>query len=65
MNPTQFKKARQSLGLSAAQLGRILGTDPRTIRRWESADDPRPVNPIAAQVMIWMLDGFRPPEFPP
>lgn len=59
-----FKKARQTLGLSASQLGDILGTDPRTIRRWESEGDPRPVNPIAARVMQWLLDGYRPPEWP-
>lgn len=60
MTPAEFKLARQSLGLSAAKLGRILDTDPRTIRRWESDADPRPVNPIAARVMQWMTDGYRP-----
>ena len=63
MTPLQFKLARQSLGLSAARLGRILNSDPRTVRRWESDDDPRPVNPIAARVVQWMLDGWRPPEW--
>lgn len=64
MTPGQFKEARRKLGLSAAELGAILDTDPRTIRRWESADDPRPVNPIAARVVEWMLVGWRPPEWP-
>lgn len=64
MTPAQFKQARQSLGLSSAELGRILNTDPRTIRRWESEGDARPVNPIAARCMIWFLAGFRPPEWP-
>mgnify|MGYP000176535539 CR=1 FL=1 len=62
MTPADFKEARRKLGLSAAALGHILNTDPRTIRRWESDDDPRPVNPIAARAMQWMLDGFRPKE---
>lgn len=63
MKPAEFKQARNSLGLSAAALGRILDTNPRTVRRWESVDDPRPVNPIAAKVMQWMMDGYRPPGF--
>lgn len=64
MNPIDFKEARQKLGLSAAQLGTILDTDPRTIRRWESDVDPRPVNPIAARVLTWLVEGFRPPQWP-
>lgn len=64
MTPTQFKEARNTLGLSQSQLGKILNTDPRTIRKWESEGDPRPVNPIAARVMEWLLDGFRPNEYP-
>ncbi len=64
MTPTQFKQARRKLGLSATQLGHILNSDPRTVRRWESEDDARPVNPIAMQVMQWMLDGYRPPQWP-
>jgi DNA-binding transcriptional regulator YiaG len=67
MSPAQFKEARHRLGLSAAQLAHILNTDPRTIRKWEadettnSARDP---NPVAARVVQWMLDGYRPPEWP-
>lgn len=64
MTPEEFKEARRLLGLSASQLGDILATDARTIRRWESEGDPRPVNPIAARVVRWMLDGYRPPEWP-
>lgn len=67
MTPTEFKKARQELGLTASQLGHILNTDPPTIRKWE-ADEARKtsrnVNPIAARAMRWMLGGFRPPEWP-
>ena len=64
MTPTQFKQARNSLGLSSAQLGLILNTDKRTIRKWESEGDTRPVNPIAMRVVQWMLDGYRPPQWP-
>ncbi|MCB1349012.1 MAG: hypothetical protein KDK11_10330 [Maritimibacter sp.] len=67
MTPQQFAAARHSLGLSAAELGQILGTDPRTIRRWEADPETktaRPPNPVACQVLRWMLAGFRPPEWP-
>jgi DNA-binding transcriptional regulator YiaG len=64
MSPTQFKAARRKLGLSASQLGHVLNTDPRTVRKWEQEDGTRPPNPIACRVVEWMLDGYRPPEFP-
>lgn len=67
MSPLQFKQARQKLGLTQAQLGAILDTAPQTIRKWEMDErhsTARSVNPIAARVMQWMLNGYRPPEFP-
>jgi DNA-binding transcriptional regulator YiaG len=67
MSPSEFKEARQRLGLSGPQLARILNTDARTIRKWEAderASTARDPNPVACQVMRWMLDGFRPPEWP-
>jgi DNA-binding transcriptional regulator YiaG len=62
----QFKAKRHNLGLSAAELGSILNTDPRTIRRWEDEDSAsgRPPNPIACRVLEWLLAGYRPPEWP-
>lgn len=67
MTSAQFKEARHSLGLSAAQLAIILDTDPRTIRKWEAdpgASTARDPNPVAARVMQWMMAGYRPPEWP-
>ena len=66
MIPSEFKAARNSLGLSASQLGHILNTEPRTIRRWETDQGPsaRPPNPIACRVLDWMLAGWRPPQWP-
>lgn len=66
MSPEEFKAGRQALGLTQLQLGVILDTEPRTIRKWETENgtNARGVNPVAAQVMKWMLDGFRPPEWP-
>ena len=63
-DPAAFRAARDQLGLSAAQLARIMGVDPRTVRRWEDASGTRPPNPTACRVMEWMLSGYRPPEFP-
>lgn len=66
MTSEEFMEARQLLGLSQSQLGGILDTEPRTIRKWEATggSNARSPNPVACQVMRWMLDGFRPPEFP-
>lgn len=67
MTPSEFKAARQRLGLSQSQLGRLLDTAPQTIRKWELDTEhstARSVNPVAARVMRWFLAGFRPPEWP-
>ncbi|WP_107992084.1 helix-turn-helix domain-containing protein [Breoghania corrubedonensis] len=66
MTPIEFKEARHTLGLSAAQLGAIIDTDPRTIRKWEATTgtNARPPNPIACRVLEWMLAGWRPPQWP-
>lgn len=67
MSPEEFKAARLQLGLSIKQLSAILGTTPQSITKWEappSASTASKVNPIAAQVLRWMLAGFRPPEWP-
>jgi DNA-binding transcriptional regulator YiaG len=66
MTPTEFKAARNTLGLTLSDTARILNTDPRTIRKWEAegGNSARPPNPIACQVLKWMLAGWRPPEWP-
>lgn len=67
MTPSQFKQARQQLGLSLSELAAILGVDDRTIRKWEAPEDTnsaRPPNPIAVRVVQWLLDGYRPPQWP-
>ena len=67
MTSNEFQEARICLGLSQSQLGKILNTEPRTIRKWEAADGSataRSPNPVACQVMRWMLAGFRPPQWP-
>ena len=58
MTPQEFKEARRQLGLSQAELGKTLNVNPRTIRKWEHDDGTRPPNPIACQVLFWMLNGL-------
>lgn len=62
MTPTEFKQARHALGLSGQQLATILNVDARNVRRWEAGE--RPPNPIAVRVLGWMIDGYRPPQWP-
>ena len=67
MEPEDFKAARRRLGLTQAELAHVLGTTPQTVRKYEMPADrssARGVNPIAARVMRWLLDGWRPPEWP-
>ena len=67
MTPEEFKAARKRLGLTQAELGRILDTAPQTIRKWEmdaERSTARGPNPVACQALRWMLAGFRPPGWP-
>lgn len=66
MTPTEFKQARQSLGLTQLELSAVLGVTPQTVRKWEAPEDRgthREVNPIASKVMSWMLAGMRPGDY--
>lgn len=66
MTPTEFRSARNALGLSQPQLAHVLGCDERTVRKWESEGlaNSRAPNPIAVRAMTWFASGFRPPEWP-
>jgi DNA-binding transcriptional regulator YiaG len=64
MTPAAFKAARNRLGLSAASLGAILNVNERTVRKWEQEGTARPPNAIACRVLEWMLEGYRPPQWP-
>jgi len=70
MTPDEFAQARRKLGLSQDQLARILGLGidgGRTVRRWEVPEgttNARPPNPVAVRVVGWLLDGFRPKDWP-
>ena len=68
MTSNEFKAARYKLGLSAQELADILNSAKRTVRLWEQNQsydgNLRAPNPIAVRVLEWMLDGYRPPQFP-
>jgi DNA-binding transcriptional regulator YiaG len=60
LTSAQFKQARRALGLTLFQLGQVLDTDPRTIRKWEAGDEAatsRNPNPIACRVLHWLASG--------
>lgn len=62
MTPIEFKHSREAMGLSVRDLAHVLGTEERTIRKWEVENGIGP-NPVAGRAMKWMLeDGFQPPE---
>ena len=63
MTAHEFKDARNSLGLSQAELASILGMGKhgdRTIRRWENGE--RQPNPIACRALEWIAAGYIPIE---
>jgi len=67
VSPAEFKEARRKLGLSQRELGALLNTSPVTIRKWETDAEnssSRKPNPVASKVMQWLLEGFRPADFP-
>lgn len=63
MTSEEFKNARMALGLTVRDVAHILDTNEKTVRLWERIAYDREPNPVAARVMQWMLDGYRPPEF--
>ncbi len=62
MTPLEFKQSREALGLSVRDLAYVLGTEERTVRKWETESGIGP-NPVAVRAVSWILDhGFQPPE---
>lgn len=67
MTASQFKQARQSLGLTQSQLGILLDTDGQSIRRVEMDSDAstrRKPAPRMARLLQAYLDGYRPVDWP-
>ena len=38
MTPQRFRKLRESMDYSQAQLGKLMDTSGRTVRRWENGE---------------------------
>lgn len=67
MTPAELKQARQSLGLSVADLARLLETDPQTVRRMEQSEAAstfRKPAPRMERLIAAYLSGYRPPDWP-
>lgn len=67
MTPEQIKEARQSLGLTQAQLAALLDTDPQTVRRMEQRQDAstfRKPAPRMVRLIQAYLRGDRPDDWP-
>ena len=67
MTPPEIKQARHTLGLSVADLARLLDTDPQTVRRMEQSETAstfrRPAPRMVRLVQAYMM-GYRPPDWP-
>lgn len=62
MTPAEFIQARQSLGLTQAQLAEVLGYSRTHITRIEKGH--LEVMPVAALAMRGLLAGIRPNNWP-
>lgn len=66
MTPEEFQQARQSLGLPAADLARLLGVNPtratQTFSDW--ARGVRSIDKGRARLLRAYLDGYRPDDWP-
>ena len=67
MTPFEIKQARHTLGLSVADLAKLLDTDPQTVRRMEQSETAstfrRPAPRMVRLVQAYMM-GYRPPDWP-
>lgn len=68
MTPEEIKKARKSLGLSQAEMGRMLDIhDTSTYRKYEASTAATQHRVPAARMVRLIrayLDGFRPEDWP-
>ena len=67
MTPADLKEARHAMGLSVADMARLLDTDPLSIRRMEGSAEAkthRTPAPRMVRLMQAYLDGYRPTDWP-
>ena len=60
------KEARQSLGLTQAQMGQMLGYQGERTRQmvYEIEAGTKPLMPCQARLLQAYLDGYRPSDWP-
>lgn len=64
MPADQAQALLHQLGLTQTRFATILGTSGSTVRKWlahDGASTRRRMNPIAARLLWWMAQGWRPP----
>ncbi len=67
MTHDEIQKARVTLGLSVADMAKMLGHDPVQQRRLESAPEVnmhREARPTTVRLLQAFLDGYRPADWP-
>ena len=67
MTHEQIKEARQKLGLTLPQLGKMLDTDETTARKMEMSPDKsthRKPAPRMVRLINAYLSGYRPDDWP-
>lgn len=65
MTNEEFRAIRQRLGLTQAQLSRVLRYEtPLTISTYERAKNPRQIPTHVALLMVAYDEGYRPKDWP-
>lgn len=69
MTPDQIKEARHAMGLSVADLARLLETDPQTVRRMEQSETAntfrRPAPRMVRLIRLYLVLHSQAPQFLP
>ena len=53
MSQDEYRGALAQLGLAQTEVGRLLGVDPRTARRWARGEAPVP-GPVEMHIRLWL-----------
>ena len=63
---TSLKQARQTLGLTASQMGVLLGYQGPHVRQmiYEIETGKKPLMPCQSRLLQAYLDGYRPSDWP-
>ena len=63
MTPAEIRAARETLGLTQAQLARVMGMRGQvSISEWESGT--RSPTAAASRLLLAYMDGYRPKDWP-